>query len=136
MVRLGNTDYQRPTTTYQESLTDEAIKEKLQGFTKVEDISTVPLQTNLRYFVYKTDSASGKTERLFRVGGRLLNKDNYQQYIVLTNGRQSWSVNTETAVFFRQLTVQEVTDKYETKIRDLKKTIQNLQRQLGGRSST
>jgi hypothetical protein len=130
MVRLTNTQYNRPPTTYQEGLTPEQVKEKLQDHERVEDISTIPLHTDLRYFAYKKDPTTGTTERLFRVGGKLINKDNHNKYVVLSNGKQSWSVNTETSVFFRRLTVEEVHEKYAQKIEKLQATIRHLQKKL------
>ena len=44
-----NDGYQRPKTV-QDKLTATEIKEKLEDYVEVEDISTVPLNTHIRYF--------------------------------------------------------------------------------------
>lgn len=132
MVRLSNTEYMRPEKTYQENLSTEQIREKLQDYTKVDKISDVPLNTQLRYFVIRKNPQTNATERLFRLGGRLLNKNNADKYVVLTNGSHTWSVNTETSTFFRPLTVAEVHDRYEKQVTMLKKKVSQLEKQLGG----
>lgn len=132
MVRLTHTEYQRPPQTYQESLTQEQIKEKLQDHTKVESIVDVPLNTPLKYFTYKTNPETNAQERVFRVGGRLINKNNADKYVVLSNGSHTWSVSTSTSTFFRPLTVAEVRDRYEKQVKHLKKNIRDLEVQLGG----
>lgn len=130
MKRLSNTQYNRPPTTYQESLTSEQVKEKLQDFVKMPDVSLIPINSEVRYFSYKDNPETGRQERLFRLGGRLLNKDNHDKYVVLTNGKQTWSVNTQTSVFFRKMTFDEVHEKYESKIKSLEETIRALQRKI------
>lgn len=116
----GGGNYSRPSQTYQETLSTDDIKEKLNNYKKVEDISTVPLQTHMRYFVYKENDQTKKMERLFRLGGKLINKDNYKQYVVLCNGKHTWSVNTKTAVFWKEKNIEEVKEEYEAKILRLK----------------
>lgn len=128
-MRLGSdTRYKRPDKTYQETLTENDIKDKLRDYAKVDDLTTVPLQTHLRYFVYRENPTTKKTERLFRLGGRLVNKDKCDKYVVLSNGNHSWSVNTSTAVFFRELRVNEVREKYEGIVQHLKDKIERLKR--------
>lgn len=133
MVRLGGApdpNYKRPEKTYQESLTTDQIKEKLKDYVKVDDLSKVPINSHVRYFIYQEDPQTHKAKRLFRLGGRLIKKDNHDKYVVLSNGKQSWSVNTSNSVFFRQLRTEEVHDKYEDKVNQLKQTIDILQRKL------
>lgn len=127
MVRLTNTQYTRPPQTYQESLSSEQIKEKLLDYTKVDNISEVPLNTQLRYFVYRTNPDTHVSERVFRLGGRLINKNNCDKYVVLSNGSHSWSVNVDTSTFFRPLTVREVHERYEKQIEQLKAKISKLE---------
>lgn len=127
MPRLGNDNYARPEKTFQEKLSTEEIKEKLRDYKKVEDITKVPVKTHLRYFSLVQDPNEGKTKKLFRMGGVLENKDNCDKYVVLSNGKQSWSVNCQKSVFFRKLTTTEIHDKYNEEIKGLKKVIKKLQ---------
>lgn len=133
MVRLGgssDSSYKRPPQTYQESLSTEQIKEKLKDYVKVEDISKVPLHTHIRYFIYQEDPNTRKRSRLFRLGGRLVNKDHHDKYVVLSNGNQSWSVNTTSSVLFRQLKNEEIHDRYEKQVASLKHKVSSLERKL------
>jgi hypothetical protein len=98
--RLGDDKtYKRPDVTYQEKLTKEEIKEKLDGYVKVIDINDVPLNTHMRYFIIDKDG-----NKVFRTGGMLQNKDNADTYVILSNGKLSWSVQIENAIFFKKLT--------------------------------
>lgn len=129
-TRLADKPYSRPPQTYQDTLTPEQIREKLQDHTKVRELSEVPLHTHLRYFVDKEDPKTKKVERLFRVGGRLIKKDQCDKFVVLSNGKASWSVNTTTATFFRPLTMDEVHQRYKSKIQSLENTINHLKMKL------
>ena len=97
--KLGSdTSYKRPATTYQERLTKEEIEEKLQGYEQISDISEVPLDTHIRYFIQQKDGS-----QLFRTGGFLRNKQNPDQYIMLSNGKSIWSVQVANTVFFKKM---------------------------------
>lgn len=120
--KLGSDkSYVRPKVTLQEKLTAQDIADKLEGYERVEDISEVPLNTHLRYFVVHPD---GKQE--FRLGGFLHRKDNADEYVMMSNGKQSWSVQTKTAVFYRKLSQKEIVDMYEEKLREKDETIKKL----------
>ena len=97
--KLGSdTSYKRPKATYQEQLTADEIAEKLQGYERVDDISEVPLNTHLRYFVTEKDGS-----QVFRTGGFLHNKQNADTYVMLSNGKNIWSVQMKGAVFFKKM---------------------------------
>ena len=57
--------YIRPETTYTDQLSKEDINKKLEDYIKVEDLSTVPINTHLRYFL----NVNGELK--FRQGGNL-----------------------------------------------------------------
>jgi len=125
--RLSNDkSYVRPEKTFQESLSQEEIKEKLKDYKKVEDISKVPVNSHLRYFSLIEDPKTKKTKKVFRMGGLLKNKDNYDKYVILTNGKQSWSVNTQKSVFFKKMNTDDIHVKYQDEISELKKIIKKL----------
>lgn len=123
--------YTRPKVTYQEQLSAEDIAKKLQGYEKVDYIADVPLNTHLRYFITKNDGSQA-----FRSGGFLKVKNNADVYVVLTNGKDEWSVQTKNTIFFKKMTHQDeinalhklYTKKLEEKdkiIAKLKKHIKN-----------
>ncbi|KAL0491028.1 hypothetical protein AKO1_002665 [Acrasis kona] len=104
--KLGSdASYKKPKITYQETLSTHDISEKLQGYVKVEDISDVALNTHLRYFVKNKEGGQD-----FRTGGFLHNKQNSDKYVMLSNGKNVWSVQIKGATFFRKLSHKEEID--------------------------
>jgi len=135
--RLSNDKtYKRPKTTFQETLSKEEIEEKLKDYIKVEDINKVPLNTHIRYF--QVDEKTN--DKVFRLGGFLINKDNSDKYIVLGNGSQSWSVQISNSILYKKKSVddmkleydeiiknmQKKIDKYKTENKELKKLLNNI----------
>ena len=135
-TRLNRDKYERPQTTFQETLTKDDIKEKLIGYEKVADISKVPINTHIRYFSYVEDPATRKVNKVFRMGGFLYRKENADQYVVLSNGKSTWSVNSKKSCFFRKMKPEEVQAKYLSQISELKETVRSLKHQLGGSGVT
>jgi hypothetical protein len=107
LKKLGSDKtYKKPIITYQQQLTSDEIKKKLDGYKQVDDIKEVPLNTHVRYF--KLDD-EGNHE--FKLGGFLHNKENADKYVILSNGTYTWSVNTDGTVFFKKMThTEEVND--------------------------
>jgi len=101
--RLKN-DVTKTNNSYQNSLSPAEIKEKLEEYKKIEDISTVSLNAHLRYFII--DEKTG--EKQFRLGGFLTKIDKDKGYIVLSNGQFSWSVQISSSIFFKKMTFQEL----------------------------
>tara|TARA_B110000971_G_C20005274_1_gene498818 strand:+ start:1104 stop:1544 length:441 start_codon:yes stop_codon:yes gene_type:complete len=123
--------YVRPKTTFQDKLTKDMIKEKLQDYIEVEDISTVPLDTHIRYFTEKVEN--GKKKKLFRMGGFLKNRANYEKYIILTNNKVDWSVDTKKSILFRKMATGELRELMQDELESandeivkLKKTVKKL----------
>ena len=124
--KLGSDkSYKRPKITYQEQLSADEIKEKLEGYEQVKDIGEVPLNTHIRYFITKEDGS-----QVFRTGGFLHHKLNADTYIMLTNGKNVWSVQVEGAVFFRKMSHNEeiaaLHAMYKKELEDRDKTIRQL----------
>ena len=137
--RLANDKYKRPKKTLTDKLTPEEIKDKLNDYIEVEDISKLPLNTHLRYFTEKYDEDKKKKIRVFRLGGFLINKNNYDKYIVLSNvpetgvinnNKKTWSVNTKISVFFRKQTIDEIKDEYEDEIEELNDEVNKLKKEI------
>jgi hypothetical protein len=126
--RLGKDDYKRPKKTKTDKLTATEIKELLENYIEVENISKVPLNTHLRYFTEKKNEKTNKKENVFRMGGFLVNKNNYDKYVVLAtspntgypnSNTKSWSANTKTSKFYRKLSYDEMKEQYEDEMEDL-----------------
>jgi len=124
-TRLVNDDkYERPKKTLQEKLSDIEIQEKLENYVQVDDISTVQIKTHLRYF-----KLEGK-KKSFRLGGILINKDNADKYVVLSNGSFTWSADVKKSIYFRKITIEELRESYDEEIDKYKKQIKKLKKQL------
>jgi hypothetical protein len=130
-------NYEKPELTYQEKLTKNDIYKKLEGYEQVDNIANVNLNTHVRYFIKDGENF------LFRMGGFLVNKSNPDLYVILaaTSGKPRWSVQVESAVFFRKLSFKEQNEalvkNYEKKMKKknekiigLKSDIDRLQTQL------
>lgn len=100
--------YVRPKTTYTDQLSKEQIEEKLEDYTKVEDISKVPLGVHMRYF----SNVGGKM--LFRMGGQLKQNTGLPDYVMLSNGTaKPWSVQVKDTIFYRKMTINEIKSEYQ-----------------------
>jgi hypothetical protein len=123
--RLGNDTYKRPKQTLQEKLTKEEIAEKLIGYKEIKDLEAlkeVPLGTDMRYFVFQ--KVGNKVEKKFRLGGKLINKDTADKYIVLASGlppnQRTWSVQVKDGEFWEKLKVEDVIGAQSEKLNDIK----------------
>jgi hypothetical protein len=86
--RLSKTNYERPETTYQDTLqNDEGMLNKLSGYEEVDDPSHIQYSTHTRYITFKDGFAK------FCLGGLL--KRVMPEYVVFSNGTLSWSVQKE-----------------------------------------
>lgn len=112
--------YIRPKKTFQDKLTPKQIKDLLEDYVEVDDISKIDLNTHIRYFM------NDKGKKLFRTGGFLLNKKESDKYIILTNGTISWSVNTKKSILFRKLNVSEIKFIHENEINELKSLLKKV----------
>ena len=107
--------------SYQDTLSPDEIKKKLDEYARVEDINTVNLNTHLRYFTINTKTG----EKQFRLGGFLTKIDT--DYVILSNGNLSWSVQQKNTIFFEKMSfsdlkeelVKKVSKKFEQEISDL-----------------
>lgn len=126
--RLNTSEYKKPDKTYTDKLSKDQILDKLDGYKQVDDIYKIPIGSHLRYFK-KLENGKDK----FCMGGFLSKNDGLPDYIILNNGKNSWSVQTKTAKFFRKLSQKEIIDVYESKIDELEnknKALKTLVKQL------
>jgi len=127
-TKLSSDSYKRPTKTKTEQLTDDQVEEKLDDYKEVADISKVPLGTHLRYFSILKDGT-----KKFRYGGVLYKNAGLPDYVILSNGKSSWTVQVKTSVFWKKMSLKEIKDEYEEYIdgleeenKKLKLIIQNM----------
>lgn len=121
--RLGKDKYKRPKLTLQDKLDEEEIEDKLDDYVEVENIGQVALGTHMRYFT------KVKGKKKFRLGGILINNSGLPKYVVLTNGKLSWSVQVKDTTFFRKMTVEEIKEEYEEIIEEFEAEINKLKEQ-------
>ena len=122
--RISKDDYKRPKHTIQDKMTEDEIEEKLEDYIEIEDIFKVPLNSHIRYYTL-IPGKDGEIKKAFRLGGQLKNKDNADKYIILSNGKVTWTVQMETSILYRKMTLEEIKEDYENIIKDLEEA--NLQ---------
>jgi hypothetical protein len=119
-----STSYNRPETTYQQTLSNHDIKEKLKEYKKVDNIKQVSIGTHCRYFSYDSKTK----QKVFRLGGNLNKIDPEGRFVVLSNGTLSWSVQIPNTTFYQKMTESEVKDEMK---KELKKEIMTEQENHG-----
>jgi hypothetical protein len=98
--------------TFQETLTNEQIKQYLNDYKQVEDINKVGISSHLRYFII--DPKNNK--KLFRLGGYLNKFGDNGEYIILSNGNISWSVQVKNSIFYKKMSDQELKEEMKQEI--------------------
>lgn len=93
-------------------LSEKEIVQKLKEYTRVSDITTVPIGTHLRYF-----TVDSKGNKLFRLGGFLNKIVLNDGYIVLGNNKITWSVQLKNAIIFKKMDYNELKKKIESKVK-------------------
>ena len=111
--------------TFTDKLTKDEINEKLEDYKLVEDLSKVPLDTHLRYFLNK----DGKM--LFRMGGNLKRNFDLPNFIVLKNALGTeWTVQVKNTTFYKKMSLKEIKEEYEVIISELHEKIKKLKSKI------
>ena len=111
--------------TYTNTLNKDEIQKKLEDYTKVDDLSTVPLGTHLRYFINKDG------EYLFRMGGNLKRSTDLPKFVILKNAvGVEWSVQVKDTIFYKKMTLTEIKNEYENIIDELHLKIKKLKNEI------
>ncbi len=118
----ADTEYKKTGKSIQQNLSPDEIKEKLKEYTPLESIDEAQLNSHIRYF-----SIDNKGKKQFRLGGFLTKIDT--DYVVLSNGKLSWSVQKKNSIFFKKLSydelkeelIEKISNKFEKKIMSLEK---------------
>jgi hypothetical protein len=96
-------DNEKTNNSYQNKLSPKEIKEKLEEYKRVNDISKVALDAHLRYF-----TINDKGEKLFRLGGFLRKIDLEKGYVILSNVQLNWSFQIKNSIFFQKMSFQDL----------------------------
>lgn len=145
--------YVRPNKTLTDKCqTKSKIREQLEGYEEIEDISSVDLKCKIRYITLKKDNKKNEWFEKFLFGGSLIKK--CANYIVLGNGKISWCVqkkieNEKDNVsyktrFFKEITssdilqqnlekTQEVVLQQNMEIEKLKKVVKSIKKNLSNK---
>ena len=119
MTETQKDGYMRPNKTYTDNLTDDDIVKKLEDYKKVDSINETKVKSHVRYFLLEVDKKKGTLTRKFRMGGFVIKVDPENKYVMLSNGKASWSVQYDNAVLYQKMTINEIKEEYEE---DLEKT--------------
>jgi hypothetical protein len=136
--KLGDDDYKKPPQTFTDRLTPKDIEELLIDYHK-KPINKIVKGSHVRYFVKIDD------ELKFRLGGIIINTDGMPEYVILSNGKRTWSVQTKNTIFYVRLDYKTIKEEYEIKLfkkqteidelkgfnKSLMQTIQKLEKKLG-----
>lgn len=121
-------NYKPSEKTYQSTLSKEEINKKLEGYTRVEGskIFQVQLNTHIRYFNVNPKN----NEKEFRLGGYLTKIGDNNEYVILSNGKFSWSVQLANTIFFKKLKLDEYKEQVVSEVDDsIKKKMDLLMRE-------
>lgn len=105
--------YQRPKKTYQETLSNEEIAEKLKNYKKVKDITKIPIGTHIRYFTNHPTT----NKNIFRLGGSLNKLDPQGRYITLSNSSLNWSVQLNSSTLYHKMSEDEIAEELRNEIK-------------------
>jgi len=125
-------NYKKPDITYTEKLSKSQVRQLLYDYEEIKNIKElekIDPGTHLRYFEDKDG------EMKFRTGGILTINTGFPEYLVLSNGKISWSVQIKKCIFFKRLTIKELRDEYEKELIKLQAENKGLQSMLQSISS-
>lgn len=116
-----DTQYSKTKKSYQDSLSPDEIKKKLEEYKQVDNVMKLSLNTHLRYFTINPKT----NEKQFRLGGFLTKIE--PEYVILSNGNLSWSVQLKNTIFFEKMSfgdlkeeiVKKVSKKFDDKLTEL-----------------
>lgn len=114
MPRLGNKDdkYKKPDETFTEKLSKEDIKYFLEDYVKIDDINQIKKGSHVRYFDKTKDGLK------FRMGG-LVTVLGFPNYIILSNGSKTWSVQLKSAIIYMKLSFNELKKEFISEMEKL-----------------
>jgi hypothetical protein len=120
-------NYIKPDITYTEKLSKVQVRQLLYDYEEIKNIKElekIELGTHIRYFEDKDG------EMKFRTGGILTVNTGFPDYLILSNGKISWSVQIKKCIFFKRLTIKELRDEYEKELIKLQAENKGLQSML------
>lgn len=122
LTRISADDYKKDGNTTQDNLTNDDINILLEEYAEVDEITELKPGIHVRYFnIIKKKNSE---QKIFRMGGTIIKIDYDKKYMVLSNGKISWSVQiNNTNIFYRKMTTQEVKDFYENELNNMEEDV-------------
>jgi hypothetical protein len=121
MQRLSNDNYKNPPVSFTDTLSKDDIQKLLEDYDQIDDIANLMKGIHLRYFKKEKNG-----EYLFRMGGILLINKYLDGYIILSNGKKTWSVQIKNTIFFQKKSLSEIKNLFENKLKEKNNEINNL----------
>ena len=121
--KISETKYKRPLITYTDKLSKQQVKELLIDYEQIkslDELQNISSGTHLRYFEKKNN------ELKFRTGG-ILTVSGFPEYLILSSGHVSWSVQIKKCIFFKRITIKQVREEYNKLLHENAATIIGLQ---------
>lgn len=116
LIKIANSPYIKNGTETQDNLTSQDIKNLLEDYIELSDYNHLKLGMHIRYFISKVD-AKGKKQKLFRLGGNIIKIDENFKYVILSNGKLSWSVQlNDSTIIYKKMNNIEIKNIYENEI--------------------
>jgi hypothetical protein len=116
---IAEVNYKRPINTFTDLLSKKDIQNKLIDYEKVDKVDENIIGYHCRYFELKDG------EYKFRVGG-FITIGGFPDYVMMTNGQVTWSVQVKNCIFFKRLTIKSIRDEYDKVIIDKDNQINEL----------
>ena len=133
--------FERKRDAIEKTLTDEEINTLLDDYVEIDDPTTVELDTHIRYFTILFEN--GVAMKIFRLGGKLHAVSPEGDYIILKHGQNIIQVEINNAIFYKQLSIneikkeyEEILDKYEDEIMELKEINRGLYEKITGKDTS
>lgn len=132
--------FERKRDKVEQTLTDEEIDNLLEDYIEVSDPLSIDIDSHVRYFTIAFEK--GKAKKVFRLGGKLFSISPDGDYLVLKHGNNVIQAYTKQSIFYKHLSIgeikqeyEDILDKYEDEILDLKRLNKKLYTELTGKDT-
>lgn len=117
---INDDRYEKTDKSYTDTLTNKEIINYLEDYKAVINLDELMVGEHVRYIDLDI--------KKFRLGGSIIKID--VEYIVLTNGCITWSVQKTNKIFFKKIQIKDIRQEYETIIEQYKKVIKDKEQEL------
>jgi hypothetical protein len=133
-------EFEKKRDKVEQTLTDEEIDNLLEDYVEINDPLQIEIDSHVRYFTIAFEK--GKAKKVFRLGGKLFSISPDGDYLVLKHGNNVIQAYTKQSIFYKHLSIgeikseyEEILDKYEDEILDLKRLNKKLYTELTGKDT-